>query len=52
MKSLVLRFLAAQSATATVKYGLIAAVLSAAIVTAGLGIVARLAANSGGYGIP
>jgi Flp pilus assembly pilin Flp len=52
MKYLVLRFLAAEQATAAAKYGLIAAVLSAAIVTAGLGIVTRLAASSGGYGIP
>jgi Flp pilus assembly pilin Flp len=52
MKYLILRFLAADSATATAKYGLIAAVLSAAILTAGLGIVTRLAASSGSYGIP
>ena len=52
MKTLIVRFLAAEAATATAKYGLIAAVLSAAIVTCGLGIAAKLTAGAGGYGIP
>jgi len=52
MKYLVLRFVAADSAAVSTKFGLIAAVLSAAIVTAGLGILTRLAESSGGYGIP
>jgi Flp pilus assembly pilin Flp len=48
MKTLVSRFLAAESGAATAKYGLIAGVISAAIVTAALGIVAKLAV--GGIG--
>jgi Flp pilus assembly pilin Flp len=48
MKTLVSRFLAAESGAAIAKYGLIAGVISAAIVTAALGIVAKLAV--GGIG--
>jgi Flp pilus assembly pilin Flp len=47
MKNLVQRFIEAESATATAKYGLIAAAISAAIVTAALGIATKLAATSG-----
>jgi Flp pilus assembly pilin Flp len=42
MKTLVLRFFTEETAAATAKYGLVAAVISAAIVTAALGIVTKL----------
>ena len=50
MSNLVSRFLAAESGATTAKYGLIAAVISAAIVTAGLGIITKLAAGTGPLG--
>jgi Flp pilus assembly pilin Flp len=52
MKTLILRFIVAETAAASAKYGLIAAVLAAAIVTCGLGIVTKLTANAGEYGLP
>jgi Flp pilus assembly pilin Flp len=42
MKTLLLRFFTDESAATTAKYGLVAAVISAAIVTAALGIVTKL----------
>jgi Flp pilus assembly pilin Flp len=50
MKALVSRFLAAESGVAAPKYGLIAGVLSAAIVTALLGIASKLAVGADGMG--
>jgi Flp pilus assembly pilin Flp len=50
MKALVSRFLAAESGAAAPKYGLIAGVLSAAIVTAVLGIASKLAVGADGMG--
>jgi Flp pilus assembly pilin Flp len=47
MKKLVLRFLTAESGVAAAKYGLIAGVISAAIVTAALGILTKLTADAG-----
>ncbi|MGA2124917.1 MAG: Flp family type IVb pilin [Xanthobacteraceae bacterium] len=45
--SLVLRFLTDRTGAATAKYGLVAAVISAAIVTAALGIVSKLSMTAG-----
>jgi Flp pilus assembly pilin Flp len=45
--SLVLRFLSERTGAATAKYGLVAAVISAAIVTAALGIVTKLTMTAG-----
>ncbi len=42
MKCLVARFLSCESGTAVAKYGLIAGALSAAILTAAVGIATRL----------
>jgi Flp pilus assembly pilin Flp len=47
MKTQVLRFLSEETGAATVKYGLVAAVISAAIVTAALGIVTKLTMPAG-----
>jgi Flp pilus assembly pilin Flp len=45
--SFVVRFLTERSGAATAKYGLVAAVISAAIVTAALGIVTKLSMTAG-----
>ena len=44
---LVVRFLTERTGAATAKYGLVAAVISAAIVTAALGIVTKLSVTAG-----
>jgi Flp pilus assembly pilin Flp len=51
MMKLVQRFLAAESGAAAVKYGLVAGVISAAIVTAALGIITKLTAGADSGGV-
>lgn len=47
IKTLIIRLVNDEAGAATVKYGLVAAVISAAIVTAALGIVTKLTMTAG-----